>query len=54
MRGVVRVGCGCQSGAGVGSRRVGASCGIARLGAVDEEMVQPLNGGVQVEMFEDA
>jgi hypothetical protein len=54
MRGVVRVGCGCQSGAGVGARRVGPSCGRARLDAVDEkEVVQPLNG-VQVELYEDA
>jgi hypothetical protein len=49
MRGVVRVGCGCQSGAGMGARRVSASCGCARLDAVDEkEMVHPLDG-VQVE-----
>jgi hypothetical protein len=45
MRGVVRVGCGCQSEAGVGARRVGASCGRAGVDAVDEkEVVQPLDG----------
>jgi hypothetical protein len=54
IRGVVRVGCGCHSWAGVGARRVGASCGRARLYAVDEkEVVQPLDG-VQVELCEDA
>jgi hypothetical protein len=48
MRGVVRVGCGCRSRAGVGARMVGASCGRAKLDAVDEkDMVQPLDG-VQV------
>jgi hypothetical protein len=51
---VVRVGCGCQSGAGVGARREGSSCGRAILDAVHEkEMVQPLDG-VQVELCEDA
>jgi hypothetical protein len=37
-----------------GSRRVGVSCGRARLNAVDEkEMVQPLDG-VQVELCGNA
>jgi hypothetical protein len=50
----MRVGCGCQSGAGVGARRIGASCGRARLDTVDEkEVVQPLDG-VKVELWEDA
>jgi hypothetical protein len=50
----MRVGCGCQLGAGVGARRVNASRGCARLDAVDEEdMVQPLDG-VQVELCYDA
>jgi hypothetical protein len=54
MRGVVHVGCGCQSGAGLGARRVGTSPGRARLDAVDaKEVVQPLDG-VQVELCEDA
>jgi hypothetical protein len=36
----VRVGCGYQSGAGVGARREGSSCGRAILDAVHEkEMV---------------
>jgi hypothetical protein len=54
MRGDERVGCGCQAWADVGARRVGASCGRARLDAVDEtEVVQPLDS-VQVELCEDA
>jgi hypothetical protein len=54
MRIVVCVGCGYQSWAGVGARRVGASCGCGRLDAVDEEeTVQPLKG-VQVELCYDA
>jgi hypothetical protein len=53
MCGVVRVGCGCQSGAGVGARRVGASCSCARLDAVNEkEMVHSLDG-VRVELCYD-
>jgi hypothetical protein len=54
MRGVVRVGCGCQSRAGMDARRVGASCGCPRLDAVyEKEKLHPLDG-VQVELCEDA
>jgi hypothetical protein len=54
MRGVVRVGSGCQARAGVGARRVGAASSCARFDAVDEsEMMQPLDG-VRVELCEDA
>jgi hypothetical protein len=38
----------------VGARRVGASCGCAKLDAVDEkEMVQPMDG-VRVELCDEA
>jgi hypothetical protein len=54
MRGVVRVGCGCQSGAGVNARGVDAASGCARFDPVyEKEMMQPLDS-VRVELCKDA
>jgi hypothetical protein len=44
MLGVVRAGCGCQSGAGVSARSVGAASGCARFDAIfEKEIMQPLD-----------
>jgi hypothetical protein len=54
MRGVVRVGCGCQIWAGMSARGVGAAGGCTRFDAVyEKEMVQPLDSE-RVELCDDA